>query len=199
MIRALLRNFLRGLLVVVPASVTLYIAYAVFVTIDGWVNVEPLLRRRVPGAGVLLTLVLITLCGFLATNFATRWLFGAVDRFFARTPLIKLVYTSVKELIAAFVGARRGFDSPVVVSLDAAGHVSVLGFVTRSDVGELGLPRHVAVYVPQSYNFAGNLVLVPAERVRAISAGGAAVMTMIVSGGMAGDGGAALPQEVRLR
>ena len=56
---------------------------------------------------------------------------------------------------------------------------------TAQDVSKLGLPNHVAVYLPQSYNFAGQLILVPASQVEAISIEGSDHMTFIVSGGVA--------------
>jgi uncharacterized membrane protein len=60
--------------------------------------------------------------------------------------------------------------------------------VTRDDLGSLSLPGMVAVYVPQSYNFAGTLLLVPNDRVEALQTGAGELMTFIVSGGVSGYG-----------
>jgi uncharacterized membrane protein len=191
MLQALARNFLRGVLFVVPIAVTVYVVYLVVVSVDGFINLEPLVGRRVPGAGLVLTLSLITFVGFLATNFMTRWLFGVMDRAFGRLPLIKLIYSSIKDLIDAFVGENKRFDKPVLVETGEGIGVALLGFLTREDLSEFGLPGRAAVYFPQSYNFAGNLFVVPRERLRPISVESARVMALIVSGGVSGEGAAA--------
>jgi uncharacterized membrane protein len=186
-INALVRNFLRGAVFVVPAAATVYVVYFIVVTIDGWIDFEPWFGRKLPGAGFVLTIALITLAGFLGANFATRWLFRALDRLLARLPLIKLLYTSLKDLIGAFVGEERRFHRPVLVSLGDGVDTAVLGFQTRDDLASFGIADHVAVYFPQSYNFAGNLLIVPRRRVTPLAVDSPAVMALIVSGGVAGD------------
>ncbi|MBP1612091.1 MAG: hypothetical protein H6Q01_754 [Acidobacteria bacterium] len=175
--------FMRGLLVVVPAAAAIYVVWLTVTTVDR--TIASILRRPViPGVGFLLTVVLIVLIGALASGFAMRWLFGAIDRLFKRTPLVQLIYTSLRDLIDAFVGEKRRFDRPVVVRVGDG--VEVLGFVTRDDLAALGLPGRAAVYLPQSYNFAGNLIVVPAERVRPLAVDSRTAMTLIVSGGVSG-------------
>src|SRR5690606_15495391 len=83
---------------------------------------------------------------------------------------------------------KRRFDQPVSVGLDKEGSIRGLGFVTRKDLAALGLPEHVAVYFPQSYNFAGNVVLVPLTSVTPLTVGSGELMTFIVSGGISGLG-----------
>ena len=60
----------------------------------------------------------------------------------------------------------------------------ITGFVTRDDLSLLGLNDDVAVYLPQSYNFAGNLIIVPRDRVVPIAAPASVVTALIVSGGI---------------
>lgn len=185
--RALASWFLRGLLVVVPITAIVAAVYWVFVELDTWINLEPLLNRRVPGAGIAVTIVVITAVGFLASNFATRWIFAAIEDLIEHTPLVKLLYGSIKDLIGAFVGEKKRFHRPVLVALTPGSDVGTLGFVTRDALAEIGLPGHVAVYVPQAYNIGGNVIVVPAERVTRLDAEPAAVMTFVVSGGVAGE------------
>jgi uncharacterized membrane protein len=186
-VRTLGKYFLRGLIVVVPFAVTAIALRWLFLEIDTWVNVERLLNRKVPGAGLVLTAVAITLVGFLASNFATRWMFLALEDLLERTPLVKLVYTSLKDIVGAFVGEQKKFNRPVMVALTESGDVATLGFVTRTALTELGLADHVAVYVPQAYNIGGNVVVVPSIRVKPLDAEPAKVMTFIVSGGVTGE------------
>ena len=186
-LRSLAKYFLRGLIIVVPIAVTAIAVRWMFVEIDTWINVERLLNRKVPGAGLVLTAVAITLVGFLASNFATRWVFLALEDLLERTPLVKLVYTSLKDIVGAFVGEQKKFNRPVLVALARGGDVATIGFVTRSGLAELGLAEHVAVYVPQAYNIGGNVVVVPSDRVTPLDADPAKVMTFIVSGGVTGE------------
>jgi uncharacterized membrane protein len=107
---------------------------------------------------------------------------------FKKLPLVKLLYTSIKDLIGAFVGDQKSFNKPVAVALVPGGPM-VLGFVTNESLESLGLAEHVAVYVPQSYNFAGNLLLFPKEQVLPIETDSSQVMTFLVSGGVSGKKG----------
>lgn len=172
------RYFFEGLIFLGPVVVTVYVVYIVFVKVDG------IFRFRVPGIGVVVTILLITLFGFIASNFLTRHLVGTIDRLFRRLPLVKMIYTSLKDLVGAFVGEKRGFNKPVYVSLSPEGEVKVLGFITSERLEGLGLKDNVAVYLPQSYNFAGNLIVVPKEQVTPIEAPSGDIMTFIVSGGV---------------
>jgi uncharacterized membrane protein len=97
---------------------------------------------------------------------------------------VKLIYTSLKDLIDAFVGDKKRFDRPVAVEFPGAGYA--LGFITREDLALPGFEGTSAVYFPQSYNFAGNVLLVGRERIRPLDADSSLVMTFIVSGGVSG-------------
>jgi uncharacterized membrane protein len=105
-----------------------------------------------------------------------------------RVPLVKLVYTSIKDLIGAFVGDRKSFDKPVLLYLSQGSAVKLLGFVTRDGLSQLGHADHVAVYLPQSYNFAGNVVIAPRELIEPLDVPSSEIMTFIVSGGVSGLG-----------
>lgn len=174
----LVKNFLRGCLIVVPIVVTLYAIFFVVRTLDG------VLGLGVPGAGLAVSFVLITAIGALASNMIGKRLLALPDRVLGRLPFVKLIYTSARDFMAALVGERRSFDRPVLLAL--GDDVKVLGFVTRDDLSELGLRDHVGVYLPQSINFAGQLVLVPRARVTPLDLPATTVLPVIVSGGMAG-------------
>jgi uncharacterized membrane protein len=193
MLQEIVKNFLRGLLIVVPVAATAWIIYLVFTTVDNWVNVEALLDRRIPGAGVLITVVAIFLVGLLTRTLVLRWVFGRVDSLLAQLPLVKILYTSIRDLTHAFVGEQKRFDRPVAITPGSDPELLLLGFLTRDDLDVLGLPGFASVYVPQSYNFAGNLVLVPRERIRPLTADSTGAMKFIVSGGVSGAPSAAVP------
>ena len=178
--KRLLNHFLRGLVFVAPLAITGYVCYLVFVTIDGWLGLP------VPGAGFLVTIALITLFGFLASNLITRSALALFDSVMTRLPFVRLLYSSTKDLLNAFVGEKRRFDKPVLVRLFPGSDARVVGFVTQESLSHLGLDGFVSVYIPQSYNFAGNLVVFPSTSVERINASSADVMAFIISGGVTG-------------
>lgn len=181
MSKRLVRYFVRGCLVLVPLCITGYIVYVTLRFVDQLVPVG------IPGVGFALTLVTVTLVGLLTTNVVGKSVFQFTDRLLSGMPLVKLLYSSIKDLIRAFVGDHKSFDQPAAVALVPGGARS-LGFVTRDALHALGLPDHVAVYFPQSYNFAGQLFIVPREQVELLDVPSSEVMTFIVSGGISGFG-----------
>jgi len=174
----LFNYFLRGLVVVVPLALTLYVCTVIFTTIDSWLGLP------IRGVGFVLALVLITFVGFMASGLITRSLIGALDRLFERLPFVRLLYSSAKDMLNAFVGEKRRFDKPVLVSLNAEGSLKILAFLTSDSLGTLGLVDQVTVYMPQSYGFAGHILVVPSNRVERIDADAAEVMAFIISGGV---------------
>jgi uncharacterized membrane protein len=178
----LAKNFFEGLFILVPVVVTVYVMFFLFEAVDGWLNIP------VPGLGFIITIGMIILAGRLASNVFFRGALGSLEKFFIKTPFIKLVYTSIKDLIEAFMGEKKRFDQPVVVTLNPEGSAKAIGFVTRKDLSMFGLMDHVAVYFPQSYNFAGHLLVFPREQVKPLGMESSDVMTFIVSGGVSGGG-----------
>jgi uncharacterized membrane protein len=186
----LLRAFLRGLLIVVPAAVTVWLVWTVFVWIDQLFRLDALFGRKVPGLGLALALIAIAGLGFLASNVIAQFVLEGLDHLFTRTPLVRLIYTSLRDLIDAFVGEKKRFDTPVLVAPFGEHGALVPGFVTRKELQVFDLPDHVAVYLPQAYNFAGQVIAVPRKSVRKIESDSTEVMTFIVSGGVSGAGSA---------
>lgn len=182
--RRVVSYFFQGLVFLVPIALTAWLIASVFVTLDGWVRGS--LGIAFPGSGVVLTLVFVTLIGVFASHFFTRRLFVVFERVIERVPVVKLLHGSVRDLMNAFVGPDRRFDRPVLVDLSAQGQVRALGFVTRESLDPYDLPDSVAVYFPQAYNFAGQLVIVPRTAVRPVALPPSEVMTFIVSGGISG-------------
>jgi len=171
--------FIKGLLVFVPAALTVALIIWVINKFDALFNL------RVPGLGFAITVVLITLIGFLASNYFGQKIFALIDRVFARLPIVKMLYSAIKELLLAFAGEKRSFDKPAIVELTSDGP-KVVGFITREDLDILSLSGHVAVYLPQSYNFAGQVLLIPSERVKPLDMDSSKAIAFIVSGGVLG-------------
>lgn len=173
-------NFLRGLAITAPVAFTLYIAYRAIAGVDGWLGLA------IPGAGLLIVVSGVTLIGALATNVVTRATLSTLDQIMERLPFVRLLYTAAKDLMHAFVGEKRRFTRAVRVQADPNADVWSLGFITSEEIDRLGLPGHVAVYLPFSYAFTGRLILLPAERVVPVQGDSGDMMAFIVSGGVAG-------------
>ncbi len=178
--KRILKYFLQGLLVFVPVGLTVFIIVYVFTGLDR------LFKMPYPGLGLLVTIGGIFLIGFFASNFVGRKLFGLVDKLFTNVPLVKMLYSAIRDLVEAFAGEKKKFDKPVLVTLGPGCDAKVVGFMTRESLDNLGLKDHVAVYFPQSYNFAGNVLLFPREAVKPLNIESSEAMTFIVSGGVAG-------------
>lgn len=174
----LLNFFVRGLVVVVPLALTVYVCVVIFTTIDSWLGLS------IPGVGFLITLGLITVVGALASSFITRSLIGTLDNLLERLPLVRLLYSSTKDMLNAFVGEKKRFDKPVLVAVSNDRAVKVIAFLTSDSLASLGMADQVTVYMPQSYGFAGHILVVPADRVERLDADAAEVMAFIISGGV---------------
>lgn len=172
------RYFFQGLLFLVPLVVTIYITYTIFDKIDS------LYGFNVPGLGFAVTLIVITAVGFITSNIIISKLVLLIDALFTRVPLIKILYSAIKDLIDAFVGDKKSFDKPALIKLTPDSNITLLGFITCENLNHVGLAHSVAVYLPQSYNFAGNLVIVPKSQVIPIKADSGNVMAFVVSGGV---------------
>jgi uncharacterized membrane protein len=177
--KRLIGYFLKGLLVFVPAAITVWVVVVVIQKFDSFLNIP------IPGLGLVTAIAFITLIGFLASNYMGSKLFALIDKLFTRLPVVKMLYSSIRDLISAFAGERKSFDKPVIVELTAGGPKAI-GFITQEDLGFLSLPGNVAVYFPQSYNFAGSVLIFPAERVAPLNIDSSKAMAFIVSGGLSG-------------
>ncbi|SIS80323.1 DUF502 domain-containing protein [Belliella pelovolcani] len=169
--------FLRGLLFVVPIALTIYVIILILNFLDGIIPIP------VPGFGILIMLGFITFVGYLASLFITKPLFDLFERWVFKIPLVNILYTSIKDLMSAFVGDKKKFNTPVIVKLSEG--MSRMGFITQDDLSVLEETELVAIYFPHSYNFSGNLYLVPKQNVRILkNVSSSDVMKFIVSGGV---------------
>jgi len=175
--RTLTRSFAQGLLVLAPVAITIWVVIFTVTTLDNWLN------TRIPGLGIVIAAAGITLIGYLAGNVVGDRLISALETGMRRVPLVRILYNSLRDLFGAFVGSKRKFDRPVAVEVNKHG-LKVLGFLTNERFDDPHLAGHVSVYLPESYNFAGNLIVVPRERVHLLDADGAEFMAFIVSGGV---------------
>ncbi|WP_430812341.1 MULTISPECIES: DUF502 domain-containing protein [unclassified Carboxylicivirga] len=189
--KKLAKYFFQGLLYVVPLAVTLYVIVFAFLWLDGLLRDLSIFQRapfvdfNFPGLGLLAILIIITFIGFIGQKLITSPIENRFERGLKKAPLIKVIYSAVKDLLSAFVGKERKFEKPVLVTLDEAGVMQRFGFITATELKSLGIHDKIAVYLPSSYGILGELYVVPAKHVQLIDAHPADVMKFIVSGGVA--------------
>jgi uncharacterized membrane protein len=174
------KYFFNGLLFLIPIVVTIYVLYFIISQVD------QIFQFRIPGLGFLITIAAITIIGFLVSTFLARGAARLIDKLFSRMPIVKMIYSAIKDLVNAFVGEKKRFNRPVLVNILSESTVWTVGFITRESLENIGMAESMAVYIPQSYNFAGNLLVVPKDRIKPLDVESGKVMTFIVSGGVSG-------------
>jgi uncharacterized membrane protein len=139
---------------------------------------------KFPGLGFIVVILIVVGVGYVSSSFIVGRLVELFDKILERTPGIKIIYSTVKDFFEAFAGNKRKFDKAVLVSITSI-DVWQVGFITQQQVKEFGLSDHVAVYVPKSYAFAGQLYFVKLERVRLLTdISSADAMKFAISGGV---------------
>ncbi len=163
-LRRLIRYFVQGLIILAPIGITLYAMYWLFEQVDQ--ILRPYLS--VPGLGFVLIVLGVIVVGWISSIFLIGSFFNLLDQWLDRAPGIKFIYTSTKELFEAFAGDKRKFKTPVLASVFEP-DVWVVGFLTDEEMQKFNMGNeHVAVYVPQAYNFAGQLYVLPRTRIKKI-------------------------------
>ncbi|MDR1861345.1 MAG: DUF502 domain-containing protein [Bacteroidales bacterium] len=184
--KRLLTYFMQGFMLLAPLAITLYVILLIFNWIDE--PLRALLAKytgiTIPGAGLLLIIIFITLTGFLSKYILTNPVRRFGHKLLEKAPILKLVYSSLTDLFSAFVGKEKKFNVPVLVCINKENSLWKLGFMTQQSMEQHNIPGLVAVYFPHSYNFSGELYLVEPSAVRKLDMLPAETMKFIVSGGV---------------
>lgn len=177
-----LKYFFRGLLYAAPVTITIYIIVELFKFFDGLIPVG----INIPGMGFLVLIVAITILGVVGSSIILEPLKSQFNQILDKAPLLKTIYSSVKDLLSAFVGSKKSFDKPVLVKINKDSNLEKLGFITAEDLKKIGVTDdRIGVYLPHSYNFSGNFFIVPASQVTPVkNVKSADFMKFIVSGGV---------------
>ncbi|SDT03458.1 Uncharacterized membrane protein [Mucilaginibacter mallensis] len=190
--KALLNYFVKGLLIVVPLGVAIFLIYWAVAKIDNSLNLSSNFIEDskgkpiyIPGLGIVNVILIILIAGVLVTNVITEPIKQWFNRWLNRLPLFKFLYSSIKDLTEAFVGEEKKFNEPVLVDVNEFG-LKKIGFLVKKDMATLDLPGEVAVYFPYSYSFAGQVVIISADKVHPIDKSAAEVMKFVISGGVSG-------------
>jgi uncharacterized membrane protein len=194
--RRLFQYFLQGLLIIAPIAITFWAIAAMFSFIDGILPnlihaIFPKMMedtegniRSIPGLGFIVVILLVLFIGYISSSFLFAKVVDAFDQLLERTPGIKFIYSTLKDFFEAFAGEKKKFTKNVLANVDD-NDVWRVGFITQDDMDEFGLKDYVAVYVPMAYSVAGNVYIIPKQRVRPITNISATeTMKFAVSGGV---------------
>lgn len=183
----LIRYFLQGLLLLSPVAITIYAIVVTFQYIDGLLlqDLTNLIGFKIPGLGIIIIVTFITLIGVLGSSILIKPILNSIDAFISRAPLVKIIYTSIKDFMSAFVGKEKKFTEPVLVKMSKDSDLEKIGFVTQHDLSALGIDSgKVAVYMPFSYALSGSLFIVPVENIKPLNTNSTEVMKFVVSAGV---------------
>ncbi|MBL0387207.1 DUF502 domain-containing protein [Tumebacillus sp. ITR2] len=191
MVKKLVKFFVNGILTIVPIGLVIYVVVQVFQFLDGLLGKT--LRKEigdglyVPGFGILVTIVLITFVGWLATYWFSARLIEWLERQVQKIPFVKSLYSIIKETIGSIFGEKKSFSKVALVTMPN-NPMKMLGFVTVENLDALGDPLHdhIAIYVPQTFQVAGVTFLIPKEHVQLLDITPEEAMRFILSGGVSG-------------
>ncbi|MDO9260614.1 MAG: DUF502 domain-containing protein [Flavobacteriaceae bacterium] len=184
----LISYFLQGLLYIAPISIVIYIVYALFNFMDNILQnlLTEFFDIKIPGLGLLILVIFIMFIGFLGKTIIADPLKKLFKTIIEKVPFLKFIYAAFDDLIAVFVGKDKKFNKPVLVKMNRDSDIEKLGFITDDNLDFLPENDKVAVYFPHSYNFSGELFIVPKSQIKRIDVKSSELMKFIVSGGVTG-------------
>jgi uncharacterized membrane protein len=184
--KKLANYLLQGVLYIAPLTITGYIIYSVFMFMDG--ILQKLLIQffdiKIPGLGFLTLILFLILVGFIGRTIIADPLKVLFKNIINRIPLLNFIYSAFNDLFSAFVGKEKKFSQPVMVKVNLNSDLEKLGFITEENLELLEVMDKVAVYFPHSYNFSGELFIVPKANIKPVNIKSSDVMKFIVSAGL---------------
>lgn len=170
--------FVKGLLLLAPVYVTGYIIFNLLDSLDSQFFVQ------YRGTGLIVLIAIIMIVGFLGSTFISVPVVQIFEEAIVRIPLVGIIYSSLKDLVGAFVGDKKKFNQPIRFILNKENGIQKIGFITQDDLQFIELNDSVMVYCPHSYAFSGELFIVPSSSIILLNLPASDVMKMIVSGGV---------------
>ncbi|MDB5084797.1 MAG: hypothetical protein JWN30_1683 [Bacilli bacterium] len=191
-LRRCVTYFVNGTITILPIVLVGYVVYQSFEFMDNLLG--RFIRMRfgdyIPGLGLLITVILITGIGMIASTYFSRLLLGWMELVLSRIPFVKSLYSIIKETIESLLGEKKAFSKVALLQIPGT-EMRILGFVTSEHV-EFLLPdaaeEHLAVYVPQSFQMAGTTLIVPRASVTLLDVPVEQAMSFVLSAGVSSPG-----------
>jgi uncharacterized membrane protein len=197
-LRTAMKNyFLTGLLVILPIFITVYVIWYLIKAMDAVLKYIPAkylpetyINIYIPGLGLILVVILILVVGVLTRNIAGRKVLQFWDNLVDRIPLARILYSSVKQLLQAFLFQdSSSFQRVALIEYPRQG-IYVLGFITGESKGEVQEKTHkkmINVFVPTTPNpTSGFYILVPEEDLTLLDMSVEDAFKLLISGGLVG-------------
>ena len=188
--KAIGRILLKGLLTILPIGLTLYFIYWLGVTAESllsgtlkWLLPTGFYR---PGMGLVAGFLVLFIVGLLVNAYVVRRLLGLGESLLLRIPVVKTVYSALRDLTGLMRGGDSGRELERVV-LVSVGPGKVLGFVTQENATIPGVGTDeslVAVYLPMSYQIGGYTLYLPRDRIEPTDLTVEAAMRIVLTGGL---------------
>ncbi|CAO3353625.1 Uncharacterized membrane anchored protein Mext_4159 [Azospirillum palustre] len=190
--------FLAGILVTAPIAITVYIAWWFVSLIDGYIrplipsvyNPENYLPFSIPGIGVLVVIIAVTLIGAFAAGYVGRLVLGVGEGVVGRMPVVRSVYGGVKQIFETVLAKKsNAFREVVAIQYPRPG-VWSLGFITGSAHPEVQVKLAgeaediVNVFIPCAPPTAGYLAMVPRREVTVLNMTVEDGLKLVMSGGI---------------
>jgi uncharacterized membrane protein len=191
LIASLRATFFRGIGIIVPLALTFWVFRALWDWVDGILSpfLESWIGRSIPGLGLISMLVIIMLVGLLTRNLVGKLLFAWFEDVLLKIPLVRSVYSAIKDLVGAFAmgGKSKTFRQVIMFEYPRPG-LYCIGFVTNemSYVGQQGeVKEFFNVYIPNPPNpTSGFLCLVPKEEAIQLDLSVEEGLKLVLSGGI---------------
>ncbi|SFK19981.1 DUF502 domain-containing protein [Methylophaga sulfidovorans] len=192
MFRFLTRQFLTGLITILPITITLYLLYWVITSTEQALShvIKFILPDYMywPGMGFLAAIALIFSLGIMMRLYVFKRLFKWAESLLYHLPVIKSIYGSMHDFFHYFTpGRETEFEQVVSVKLDNG--MEMIGFITVDSVELLptqGDEERVLVYLPMSYNIGGYPVIIPRRMLKPVDMTMEQAMRFVLTAGVAG-------------
>ena len=188
--KKLLQYFLQGLLILGPVTITAYFIFWAVTGIDSMIplfthtDANGVVHVQNYGIGIVVIVAVLIIIGYFSSFFITTRILSFFDKLLEKTPGIKHIYGTTRDFFEAFAGDNKKFTKHVLANVDD-NDVWRFGFVTRENMQDFGLIDYVTVYIPMAYSVAGNVYVIPKNRVRLIdNISASQTMKFAVSGGV---------------
>lgn len=188
MLKQFLKYVIQGVLFIAPIALTLYIVFWVFFLVDTMMSnlLHNILGPIPKGISLILGIILLAILGVIAQTIVGKPLKQFLEKLLVRIPVLNILYSALSDLFTSLLGNEKKFNRPVIVKVNTSTNLEKMGFLTENDLSKLGEKEKVAVYFPHSYNFSGEMFIVPSHMVRSLDVHPADAMKFIVSGGVSG-------------
>ncbi|MBC8027998.1 MAG: DUF502 domain-containing protein [Steroidobacteraceae bacterium] len=183
---------LKGLVTILPIGLTIYFIYWLGITTEGLMSKPIKLviddANYWPGMGLVTGFLILFLVGLAVNAFIVRRVLGLGEELLLRVPVVKTVYSAIRDMTRLVNTDKKKGDLDRVVTLDY-GPGKLIGFVTQEHANTIGIgggDDMIAVYLPMSYQIGGYTLYVSRSKVHETDLTVEQAMRIVLTGGVRG-------------